>query len=110
MTSERLEKEREILEERAERRLEILKNLLGQTARVSATVVWRVRGVAWRRLTESDAPVEEEKEEGQAAALLEGVLSLVGQDLQKIRVDAQSVQRQLLLANQVSAFFLCIQR
>ncbi|XP_019730061.1 kinesin-like protein KIF20A isoform X2 [Hippocampus comes] len=73
--SERLEKEREILEERAERRLEILKNLLSQTAR--------------------------EKEEGQAAALLEGVLSLVGQDLQKIRVDAQSVQRQLLLANQV---------
>ncbi|XP_051927617.1 kinesin-like protein KIF20A isoform X2 [Hippocampus zosterae] len=73
--SERLEKEREILEERAERRLEILKNLLSQTAR--------------------------DKEEGQAAALLEGVLSLVGQDLQKIRADAQSVQQQLLLANQV---------
>ncbi|XP_072228973.1 uncharacterized protein [Leuresthes tenuis] len=67
--SERLEKEREILEERAEKRVEILKNLVSKTVDLSA--------------------VSSKEEE---AAMLEGIISSMSEDLTKIREDAQSVQ------------------
>ncbi|XP_061611779.1 kinesin-like protein KIF20B isoform X2 [Phyllopteryx taeniolatus] len=74
--SERLERERQILEERAETRLLIQKNLFIRTAGLRP-------------------PQEEE-----GASLAEGIIRSVGEDLKKIRADAQSVHRQLLLANQ----------
>ncbi|XP_061665835.1 kinesin-like protein KIF20B [Syngnathoides biaculeatus] len=74
--SEHLERERQILEERAEARLEIQKNLLIKTAGLQ--------------------PAKGEEE----ADLVEGIIRTVSEDLKKIRADAQSAQRQLLLANQ----------
>ncbi|TKS89300.1 Kinesin-like protein KIF20B [Collichthys lucidus] len=74
--SERLEKEREILEERAEKRVEILKNLVSKTA---------------------DLPTEEQ------AALLEGIIGSLTEDLQKIREDAQSVHHCLAEHSQESS-------
>ncbi|XP_061562798.1 kinesin-like protein KIF20B isoform X2 [Phycodurus eques] len=74
--SERLERERQILEERAETRLLIQKNLFIRTAGLRP-------------------PQEEE-----GASLVEGIIRSVSEDLKKIRADAQSVHRQLLLANQ----------
>ncbi|XP_054622933.1 kinesin-like protein KIF20B isoform X2 [Dunckerocampus dactyliophorus] len=71
--SERLEKEREVLEERAEKKLEILKNLVSKTANLSDSVL---------------CPAKEEQ-----AALLEGIISSVSEDLEKIRADAQSVHQ-----------------
>ncbi|XP_077359029.1 kinesin-like protein KIF20B isoform X3 [Festucalex cinctus] len=82
--SERLERERDILEKRAESRLEILKKLLGGTAQAAAKE-------------------EEQDEGGRSSALLEEVLSLVGRDLHQIRHDARNVQRQLMLDLQVSS-------
>ncbi|XP_044034097.1 kinesin-like protein KIF20B isoform X3 [Siniperca chuatsi] len=72
--SERLEKEREILEERAEKRVEILKNLVSKTVDLSA-------------VNAADNSKEER------VALLEGVISSLTGDLEKIREDAQSVHR-----------------
>ncbi|XP_058476881.1 kinesin-like protein KIF20B isoform X2 [Solea solea] len=66
--SDRLEKEREILEERAEKRVEILKNLVNKTVDLSA----------------ADDSTKE-------VALLEGIISSMTGDLEKIREDAQSV-------------------
>ncbi|XP_070783499.1 kinesin-like protein KIF20A [Enoplosus armatus] len=71
--SDRLEKEREILEERAEKRVEILKNLVSKTVDLSAV--------------NTDNSKEEQ------AALLEGIISSLTEDLGKIREDAQSVHR-----------------
>ncbi|XP_051795633.1 kinesin-like protein KIF20B isoform X3 [Acanthochromis polyacanthus] len=71
--SERLEKEREILEERAEKRVEILKNLVSKTVDLSAT------------------KTEDSKEE--QVVLLEGIISSMTEDLEKIREDAQTVHR-----------------
>ncbi|XP_037610900.1 kinesin-like protein KIF20A isoform X1 [Sebastes umbrosus] len=71
--SERLEKEREILEERAEKRVEILKNLVSKTVDLSTV--------------NTDSGKEEQ------ADLLEGIISSVTEDLEKIREDAQSVHR-----------------
>nr|XP_057925228.1 kinesin-like protein KIF20B [Doryrhamphus excisus] len=71
--SERLEKEREVLEERAEKKLEILKNLVSKTADLSDSVL---------------CPAKEEQ-----AALLEGIISSVSEDLEKIRADAVSMHR-----------------
>ncbi|KAL3968227.1 pre-rRNA-processing protein IPI3 [Sarotherodon galilaeus] len=71
--SDRLEKEREILEERAEKRVEILKNLVSKTVDLSAL--------------STDSNKEEQ------VALLEGIISSMSQDLEKIREDAQSVHR-----------------
>ncbi|KAM3592801.1 uncharacterized protein V6R79_025472 [Siganus canaliculatus] len=70
--SDRLEKEKEILEERAEKRVEILKNLVSRTVDLSAL--------------NRDSSQEEQ------AALLEGIIGSLTEDLQKIREDAQSVQ------------------
>ncbi|KAF7649825.1 hypothetical protein LDENG_00135440 [Lucifuga dentata] len=64
---DRLEKEKEILEERADRRVEIMKNLFSRTAQQSS------------------------KEE--QAALLEGFISSMSEDIEKIREDAQSVHQ-----------------
>ncbi|XP_041818845.1 kinesin-like protein KIF20A isoform X2 [Chelmon rostratus] len=69
--SERLEKEKEILEERAEKRVEILKNLVNKTVDLSAV--------------NTDNSKEEQ------AAVLEGIISSLTVDLEKIREDAQSV-------------------
>ncbi|KAM9837489.1 kinesin-like protein KIF20B [Aulostomus maculatus] len=69
--SDRLDKEREILEERAEKRVEILKNLVSKTVNLSAT--------------------DTHKAKGEQAALLEGLISSMSQDLEKIREDAQNV-------------------
>ncbi|XP_077407524.1 kinesin-like protein KIF20B [Vanacampus margaritifer] len=88
--SERLEREREILETRAENRLEILKKLLGGTAQEAAAAA---------ALEEE----EEAEEGGRSSALLEEVLGLVGRDLHQIRTHAQDVQRQLMLDHQVSS-------
>nr|XP_024655353.1 kinesin-like protein KIF20B [Maylandia zebra] len=71
--SDRLEKEREILEERAEKRVEILKNLVSKTVDLSAL--------------STDSNKEEQ------VVLLEGIISSMSQDLEKIREDAQSVHR-----------------
>ncbi|XP_039992224.1 kinesin-like protein KIF20A [Xiphias gladius] len=71
--SDRLEKEREILEERAEKRVEILKNLVSKTVDLSAV--------------NTDSSKEEQ------VALMEGIISSVTEDLEKIREDAQSVHR-----------------
>ncbi|XP_040922509.1 kinesin-like protein KIF20A isoform X3 [Toxotes jaculatrix] len=71
--SDRLEKEREILEERAEKRVEILKNLVSKTVDLSAV--------------KADNSKEEQ------VALLEGIISSMTEDLEKIREDAQSVHR-----------------
>ncbi|XP_038591640.1 LOW QUALITY PROTEIN: kinesin-like protein KIF20A [Micropterus salmoides] len=71
--SERLEKEREILEERAEKRVEILKNLVSKTVDLSTVG--------------ADSSKEEQ------ATVLEGIISSLTEDLQKVREDAQSVQR-----------------
>ncbi|XP_034425712.1 kinesin-like protein KIF20A isoform X1 [Hippoglossus hippoglossus] len=70
--SDRLEKEREILEERAERRVEILKNLVSKTVDLSA--------------------VNAESNKEEQVAVLEGIISSMGEDLEKIKEDAQSVQ------------------
>ncbi|XP_069373606.1 kinesin-like protein KIF20A [Paralichthys olivaceus] len=70
--SDRLEKEREILEERAEKRVEILKNLVSKTLDFSAV--------------NADSCKEEQ------VAVLEGIISSMSEDLEKIREDAQSVQ------------------
>ncbi|XP_060951485.1 kinesin-like protein KIF20B [Limanda limanda] len=70
--SDRLDKEREILEERAERRVEILKNLVSKTVDLSA------------------ANAGSNKEE--QVAVLEGIISSMSEDLEKIKEDAQSVQ------------------
>ncbi|XP_078147033.1 uncharacterized protein LOC139918632 [Centroberyx gerrardi] len=72
--SDRLEKERELLETRAEKRLEILKNLVNNTMDLSNNT--------------DDSKVLSER-----SALLEGILSSVTEDLQKIREDAQTAQR-----------------
>ncbi|XP_051275749.1 kinesin-like protein KIF20B isoform X2 [Dicentrarchus labrax] len=79
--SERLEKEREILEERAEKRVEILKNLVSKTVDLSAV------------------STDNNKEE--QAAVLEGIIGSLTEDLQRIREDAQSVHH--CLATQESA-------
>ncbi|XP_031600864.1 kinesin-like protein KIF20A isoform X3 [Oreochromis aureus] len=71
--SDRLEKEREILEERAEKRVEILKNLVSKTVDLSAL--------------STDSNKEEQ------VVLLEGIISSMSEDLEKIREDAQSVHR-----------------
>ncbi|KAM6964716.1 uncharacterized protein kif20bb [Tautogolabrus adspersus] len=71
--SERLEKEREILEERAEKRVEILKNLVNKTVDLSA--------------------VNAETTKQEQEALLEGFISSMTEDLEKIKEDAQSAQR-----------------
>uniref|UniRef100_A0A3Q3JLE0 Kinesin motor domain-containing protein n=1 Tax=Monopterus albus TaxID=43700 RepID=A0A3Q3JLE0_MONAL len=71
--SDRLEREREILEERADKRLEILKNLFSKTVDFSA------------------AKTNTGKE--QQAGLLEEIISSVTEDLEKIREDAKSVHR-----------------
>ncbi|XP_014185132.1 kinesin-like protein KIF20B isoform X2 [Haplochromis burtoni] len=71
--SDRLEKEREILEERAEKRGEILKSLVSKTVDLSAL--------------STDSNKEEQ------VVLLEGIISSMSQDLEKIREDAQSVHR-----------------
>uniref|UniRef100_A0A1A8DHG6 Kinesin family member 20B n=1 Tax=Nothobranchius kadleci TaxID=1051664 RepID=A0A1A8DHG6_NOTKA len=68
--SERLEKEREILEKRADRRVEILKNLFDKTVDLSAF----------------------NTDDGQEKTALEGILSSLSEDLMQIREDAQSVQ------------------
>ncbi|XP_049916428.1 kinesin-like protein KIF20A isoform X1 [Epinephelus moara] len=68
--SDRLEKEREILEERAEKRVEILKNLVSKTVDLSTVY--------------TDSSKEEQ---------LEGLISSVTEDLEKIKEDAQSVHR-----------------
>ncbi|XP_049418949.1 kinesin-like protein KIF20B [Epinephelus fuscoguttatus] len=68
--SNRLEKEREILEERAEKRVEILKNLVSKTVDLSTVYT------------------NNSKEEQ-----LEGLISSVTEDLEKIKEDAQSVHR-----------------
>ncbi|XP_075891258.1 kinesin-like protein KIF20B isoform X2 [Nelusetta ayraudi] len=70
--NERLEKEREILEERAEKRLDILKNLVSRTVDLSALNT-------------------NSKKEDQATAL-EGIISSLTEELEKIREDAHSVQ------------------
>ncbi|CAB1451550.1 unnamed protein product [Pleuronectes platessa] len=70
--SDRLDKEREILEERAERRVEILKNLVSKTVDLSAV--------------NADSNQEEQ------VAVLEGIISSMSEDLEKIKEDAQSVQ------------------
>ncbi|XP_070846015.1 kinesin-like protein KIF20A [Chaetodon trifascialis] len=70
--SDRLEKEKEILEERAEKRVEILKNLVSKTVDLSAV----------------DADSKE-----QQAAMLEGIIGSLTEDLEKIREDAQSVHQ-----------------
>ncbi|XP_062234457.1 kinesin-like protein KIF20B [Platichthys flesus] len=70
--SDRLDKEREILEERAERRVEILKNLVSKTVDLSA--------------------VNAESNQEEQVAVLEGIISSMSEDLEKIREDAQSVQ------------------
>ncbi|KAK9530955.1 hypothetical protein VZT92_012427 [Zoarces viviparus] len=67
--SERLEKEKEILEERADERMEILKNLVSKTVDLSTVST-----------------------DHQEADLLE-IFSSVTEDLEKIREDAQSVHR-----------------
>ncbi|XP_071318051.1 kinesin-like protein KIF20A isoform X2 [Trachinotus anak] len=69
--SDRLEKEREILEERAEKRVEILKNLVSRTVDLSA--------------------VNADNNKEEQAALLEGIIGSMTEDLEKIREDAQSV-------------------
>ncbi|XP_030610287.1 kinesin-like protein KIF20A isoform X2 [Archocentrus centrarchus] len=71
--SDRLERERAILEERAEKRVEILKNLVSKTVDLSP------------------ASTDSNKEE--QVALLEGIISSMSEDLEKIREDAQSVHR-----------------
>ncbi|TMS01444.1 Kinesin-like protein KIF20B [Larimichthys crocea] len=81
--SERLEKEREILEERAEKRVEILKNLVSKTADLPAV--------------STDNSKEEQ------AALLEGIIGSLTEDLQKIREDAQSVHHCLAEHSQESS-------
>ncbi|XP_031168056.1 kinesin-like protein KIF20A [Sander lucioperca] len=68
--SDRLQKERELLEERAEKRVEILKNLVSKTVDLSAVN------------TNSSS-----KED------LEGIISSMTEDLEKIREDAQTVHR-----------------
>ncbi|KAM4715918.1 kinesin-like protein KIF20B isoform 2-T3 [Anableps anableps] len=68
--SERLEKERELLEEHAERRLEILKNLISKTVDLTTP--------------NNDGCTE--------TAGLEGLIRSMTEDLRKIRDDAQSVQ------------------
>ncbi|XP_034050622.1 kinesin-like protein KIF20B [Thalassophryne amazonica] len=70
--SDRIEREREMLEERAEKRIEILKNLVNKT------------------LPEASIQTVNTKE-----ADLEGLISAVTDDLQRIREDAQSVHRYL---------------
>ncbi|XP_030257291.1 kinesin-like protein KIF20A [Sparus aurata] len=69
--SDRLEKEKEILEERAEKRVEILKNLVSKTVDLSA--------------------VATDNSKEQQTAALEGFISSLTEDLEKIREDAQSV-------------------
>ncbi|XP_037836535.1 kinesin-like protein KIF20B [Kryptolebias marmoratus] len=69
--SERLEKEREILEERAERRVEILKNLISQTVDLSA--------------------ISTNRNQEEPTAALEGIISSMTEDLKKIKEDAQTV-------------------
>ncbi|XP_034535111.1 kinesin-like protein KIF20A [Notolabrus celidotus] len=71
--SERLEKEREILEERAEKRVEILKNLVSKTVDLSA--------------------VSADNTKQEQTALLEGIISSMTEDLEKIKEDAQSAHR-----------------
>ncbi|XP_076616249.1 uncharacterized protein kif20bb isoform X2 [Chaetodon auriga] len=70
--SDRLEKEKEILEERAEKRVEILKNLVSKTVNLSAV----------------DAD-----DDSKQAAMLEGIIGSLTEDLEKIREDAQSVHQ-----------------
>ncbi|AWP18218.1 putative kinesin-like protein KIF20B-like [Scophthalmus maximus] len=75
--SDRLEKEREILEERAEKRVEILKNLVSKTVDLS--------------VVNGNSSKEDQ------AAQLEGIISSMTEDLEKIREDAQSVHHCLTL-------------
>ncbi|XP_028264530.1 kinesin-like protein KIF20B isoform X2 [Parambassis ranga] len=75
--SDRLEKEREILEERAEKRMEILKNLVS-------------------RSVDADSSKDQ-------AALLEGIISSMTEDLEKIREDAQSVHHCLTEETEMEA-------
>ena len=53
--SERLEKEREILEERADKRVEILKNLVSKTVDLSAINNVEKKVTKTRNLSEHDA-------------------------------------------------------
>ncbi|XP_026170456.1 kinesin-like protein KIF20A [Mastacembelus armatus] len=70
--SDRLEREREILEERADRRLEILKNLVSKTV---------------------DLPAANTGNSKEEAVLLDDIISSMTEDLEKIREDAQNVHR-----------------
>lgn len=80
--SERLEREKEILEERAEKRLEILKNLFNKTVNQSADEKES------DKVTHTSPP--------QDTAVLERLISSMTEDLGKIREDAESVHHCLM--------------
>lgn len=95
--SERLEKEREILEERAEKRLDILKNLVSRTVDLSALnteskKVTLARMHAHKHthsVVSADHPTRSQEDQ---ATALEGIISSLTEELEKIREDAHSVQ------------------
>ncbi|XP_061088732.1 kinesin-like protein KIF20B [Conger conger] len=72
--SERLAKEREIIEERAERRLEILKNLVSKNSA-------------------NEEPMSDSKEQPKDKVdLFDGMIDLMQDDLEKIKKDAEAAQ------------------